>query len=327
MALLVACCLFVGGHCSSKAQLCISRSMVPGFLEPWLFSTSALRSSLPNVLASRATTSSWSLKRPHRSRYAASVRPPGSQPTKLRRPEPPKLQKGVGGVAVDLPPVQNLGDDLADAAGGQPLLPRDLVIGPALVEPREDALASRRPAEGGEPFLRRRRRFLFHMSFSVSADGCGVSEKSEHNTNNANPEEKWDSRVAWPFSVVAQSRERLNVGDRPSLPPLARHRPYLFRHSRWRCQVGGPFRNSHPGADAIAKVTPDGPVHLEFRRRAPECELKARWGSFSLSASGKLSHDQEPTRRRCSHHRPGRLRRRARSRAQPPPQRPPPPLR
>ena len=93
---------------------------------------------------------------PHRSRYAASVRPPGSQPTKLRRPEPPKLQKGVGGVAVDLPPVQNLGDDLADAVGGQPLLPRDLVIGPALVEPREDALASRRPAEGGEPFLRRR---------------------------------------------------------------------------------------------------------------------------------------------------------------------------
>ena len=30
--------------------------------------------------------------------------------------------------------------------------------------------------------------------------------------NNANPEEKCDSRVAWPFSVVAQSRERLNVG-------------------------------------------------------------------------------------------------------------------
>ena len=40
--------------------------------------------------------------------------------------QPPKLQKGVGGVAVDLPPVQNLGDDLADAVGGQPLLPRDL---------------------------------------------------------------------------------------------------------------------------------------------------------------------------------------------------------
>ena len=45
------------------------------------------------------------------------------------------------------------------------------------------------------------------MSFSVSADGCDVSEKREHNMNNANPEEKCDSRVAWPFSVVAQSRE------------------------------------------------------------------------------------------------------------------------
>ena len=35
-----------------------------------------------------------------------------------------------------------------------------------------------------------------------------------------------------------------------------------------------------PGADAIAKVTPDGPVHLEFRRRAPECEIEGPLGVF-----------------------------------------------
>ena len=66
-----------------------------------------------------------------------------------RRPEPPKLQKSVGGVPVDLPLVQNVGDDLADAARGQPLHAVDIVVGPALVQPREDALRPRRFADGG----------------------------------------------------------------------------------------------------------------------------------------------------------------------------------
>ena len=145
MALLVACCFpSSAATAPAKPSYAYQDRWCQGFFGTVAFFRLPPKEFIANVLASRATTSSWSLNRPHRSRYAASVRPPGSQPTKLRRPEPPKLQKGVGEVAVDLPPVQNLGDDLADAAGGQPLLPRDLVIGPALVEPREHALAMRR---------------------------------------------------------------------------------------------------------------------------------------------------------------------------------------
>jgi hypothetical protein len=56
-----------------------------------------------------------------------------------RRLEAGQLQFGVLRLFVDDALLERLSDDLAHALGGHPLLAGDLVIGPALTQPREDA--------------------------------------------------------------------------------------------------------------------------------------------------------------------------------------------
>src|SRR5208282_1093045 len=77
-----------------------------------------------------------------------------------RRREPRELQERVVRAVVDLAPPQNLGDDLARASRGDPLLARDLVIGPALAQARKNTLPPRRLADARQPLVRRRRRVL-----------------------------------------------------------------------------------------------------------------------------------------------------------------------
>ena len=67
------------------------------------------------------------------------------------RAEAFKLQMGVILVAVDDPLSENLGHDLPDALGAQALVTRDLVIGPAVAQPGEDALRPGGPADHIRP--------------------------------------------------------------------------------------------------------------------------------------------------------------------------------
>jgi hypothetical protein len=55
-----------------------------------------------------------------------------------------------------------LSDDLAHALGRQPLMGSDLVIGPALAQPRENAPAPQHPPVRGEPARERRRPLVDH---------------------------------------------------------------------------------------------------------------------------------------------------------------------
>src|SRR5271165_6114727 len=55
-----------------------------------------------------------------------------------------------------------LPDDLAHALGRQPLMGGDLVIGPALAQPSENAPRPQHPPMRGEPARERRRPFVNH---------------------------------------------------------------------------------------------------------------------------------------------------------------------
>ena len=57
---------------------------------------------------------------------------------------------------------ERLADDLAHALGRQPLMGSDLVIGPALAEPRENAPPPQDPPVRGEPARQRRRPVVDH---------------------------------------------------------------------------------------------------------------------------------------------------------------------
>jgi len=72
------------------------------------------------------------------------------------------LQFGVLRALVDDAPLERLPDDLAHALGRQPLLACDLVIGPALAQPRENAPPPQHPPVRGEPARQRRRPFVDH---------------------------------------------------------------------------------------------------------------------------------------------------------------------
>jgi hypothetical protein len=55
------------------------------------------------------------------------------------RPKADQLQFGVLGPVIDDSPLERVADDLAYALGREPLVGGDLVIGPTLAEPRENA--------------------------------------------------------------------------------------------------------------------------------------------------------------------------------------------
>ena len=74
----------------------------------------------------------------------------------------------VGGL-VERAPLERLAHDLADALGGEPLLAPDLVIGPALAQPGEDARPPRHSPKRCEPPLPGRSAIIFHITLALWA--------------------------------------------------------------------------------------------------------------------------------------------------------------